>query len=418
MIQFAQDILRLAATICVSVALASCNDNVAAQQQPAQRAKPAVGAQILHPQKVTLTTELPGRTSAHLVSEVRPRVTGIIRHRTFAEGGTVRAGDVLYELDSTSFEAAVRNAEAALRRAESAVPSARARFERYQTLSANNVVSRQELDDARTQLLQAEADVSSAAAAVETARINLEYTKVRAPISGRIDASNVTEGALVTEHQEAVLTTIRQLDVMNVDLVRSSASLLALNKALASERMQSNGEFVTVELLLEDGTRYALPGKLQFHSSAVSSSTGMVSFRAVFPNPEGMLMPGMYVRALVEEGYVENGFLLPQRAVSRNARGQATAKFVNGAMKIEERVLPVARSVGNSWLVSAGVQEGDRVVVEGLQRAGSGQEVEVSAVTVDDATGELHRVAAESSPTPDPGNGRQASIGATDVAIP
>lgn len=402
--------LRVVSIMSASVLVASCSDDVGAQQQPAHRTKPVVGAQVLHSQQVTLSTELPGRTTAHLVAEVRPRVSGIIRRRAFVEGGSVRAGDVLYELDSTSFEAAVRNGEAVLRRAESAIPSARARFERYRHLNASNVISRQDLDDARTQLLQAEADVSSAIAAVESARINLGYTRVRAPIGGRIDASNVTEGALVTEHQETALTTIRQQDVINVDLVRSSASLLALNKAVASQKVKTKGGLVAVGLLLEDGSRYPHPGKLEFHSSAVSSSTGMVSFRATFPNPEGLLMPGMYVRALVEEGYIENSFLLPQRAVSRNPRGQAIAKFVNPAMKIEERILSVVRGVGNSWLVDGGVNEGDRVVVEGLQRVELGQEVDVNAVRVDDTTGEVHLVAAEKSAVPDPENDRQASI--------
>lgn len=398
-----------AAMALLSGVLSGCNGEVAAQQ-PAAQAKPQVGVQTMHRQSVTLSVELPGRTSAHLVSEVRPRVTGIILQRTFEEGGTVNAGDVLYELDPTPFEAAYRNAEAALQRAESAVPAARARFERYQSLSANNAVSRQDFDEARTQMLQADADVAAATSALETARIELGYTKVRAPIAGRLDASNVTQGALVTQDQALALTTIRQMDIINVDLVRSSSSLLALNKALASRSVQSNGEFVTVELQLEDGTRYPHPGKLQFHSSAVSQSTGMVSLRVVFPNPEGVLMPGMYVRALVEEGFMENSFLVPQRAVSRTPRGEATARFVNAQMKIEERTLSVERSVGNSWLVTSGVEEGDRVVVEGFQKAGPGQEVEVSNVTVDEQTGEVRSAAASRKPASGQAPDAQASI--------
>jgi membrane fusion protein, multidrug efflux system len=390
-------LLHIAVILSLSAALSSCNDEVAAQQ-PEARPKPSVSVQTLRPEQVTLTTELPGRTSAHLVSEVRPRVTGIVRQRLFTEAGMVKAGDVLYELDATSFEAALRNAQAALQRAESAVPSAQARFERYQRLSATNAVSRQEFDEAQTQMLQAQADVAAAEAALETARINLEYTKVTAPIDGRIDASNVTEGALVTEHQETPLTTIRQLDVINVDLVRSSASFLELNKALASQRLKSNGDFVTVQLLLEDGSRYPHPGKLQFHGSAVSQTTGMVSIRAIFPNPDGVLMPGMYVRATVEEGYMESTFLVPQRAVSRNPRGEATARFVNDEMKVEERVITAEKSVGNSWLVTAGVNDGDRVVIEGLQRVRPGQDVDVRMVSVDDATGELRAVTEAPAP--------------------
>lgn len=383
---------RFAVVAVIAGSLAGCNDE-AVGQQATPKPKPDVAAQTLRPEEVTLTTELPGRTSANLVSEVRPRVTGIVQRRVFEEGSIVEVGDVLYELDPTPFEAAHRNAQATLQRAQGAVPSAQARFERYQSLSATNAVSRQDFDEAQTQMLQARADVAAAEAALETARIDLDYTKVRAPIGGRIDASNITEGALVTEHQEVALTTIRQLDVMNIDLVRSSASFLKLNQDIAAGRIKTNGDFVTVQLLLEDGTRYAHPGKLQFHNSAVSPSTGTVTLRALFPNPDGVLMPGMYVRALVEEGYKEDGILIPQRAVSRNVRGEPIAKFIGDDMTIEERVLSVDRTVRNSWLVTAGVETGDRVVVEGAQRAARGQEVTVSAVTVDDATGEIRAVA-------------------------
>ncbi len=383
--------VQTAFLVCCSFALHGCNGEVAAQQ-PATTQDPEVSVQELEQKTVPLTRELPGRTSANLVSEVRPRVTGIIQRRVFEEGGQVEAGDVLYELDPTPFEAAHRNAQATLQRAEGAVPSARARFERYERLSANNAVSRQELDIARTQLLQAEADVAAATAALETARIELDYTKIVAPISGRVDGSTVTQGALVTRDQAQPLTVIRQHDVINVDLVRSSASLLALNKALASNSIRSNGEYVTVELKLEDGSRYPHPGKLQYLGSAVSQSTGMVSLRAVFPNPDGLLMPGMYVRALIEEGFIENSFLVPQRAVSRNPRGQAVARFVGDDAKIEERVLTVDRSIGNNWLVTGGVAEGDRVVVEGSQRTRVGQNVRAKAVVVEDDTGEVRGV--------------------------
>ena len=398
-------LLRLTVGAAMAVILASCNDQEAAQARPAP-AKPEIGAQTLNAQTVTLTAELPGRTSAHLVSEVRPRVGGIVRSRTFAEGSDVKAGDVLYELDAAPFEAAYRNADAALQRANGAIPGAKARLDRYRDLTTRNAVSQQDLDEAQTVMLQAEADVASASAALETARINLEYTKVRAPIDGRIDASSVTPGALVTADQAAPLATIRQLDLINVDVVQSSANLLRLKKALAEKRIKTNGDYVTVELLLEDGSRYGYPGKLQFSDSSVSTTAGTVSIRASFPNPDKLLMPGMYVRAIVEEGYRENSFLLPQRAVSRNARGEATAKFVNAESKVEERVLSVDRSIGNSWLVDGGVANGDRIVVDGLQRAQTGQEVAVTAVRVDEATGEVVAVASEAEPSSD-----QASSG-------
>ncbi|MDQ0996189.1 membrane fusion protein (multidrug efflux system) [Phyllobacterium ifriqiyense] len=397
---FRRVLFQMIMVTCWSLALYGSNPNVAAQQS-GKTEVPEVSVQTLQQRDVTLTRELPGRASAHLVSEVRPRVTGTILRRVFREGSLVEAGDVLYELDPTPFEAAYRNAQAALQRAESAVPSARARFDRYQRLSTANVVSQQELDEARTQLLQLEADVAAATAAVETARIELAYTKIVAPISGRVDGSAVTQGALVTQNQAQPLTTIRQHDIINVDLVRSSASLLAL-KALTSKSAKSSEKFVTVELKLEDGSCYPIPGKLQFVGSSVSQSTGMVSLRAEFPNPDGILMPGMYVRALIEEGSVENSFLVPQRAVSRNPRGQATARFVNGEMKIEERILTVDRSIGNSWLVTAGVTEGDRVIVEGFQRAGVGRQVRIKDVIVEDQTGELRDVQQASAPSREP----------------
>jgi membrane fusion protein (multidrug efflux system) len=375
----------------IVVSLASCNDQPVAQQRTAPP-KAEIGAQTLAPQTVTLTAELPGRTSAHLVSEVRPRVGGIVQSRNFQEGRDVAAGDVLYELDPAPFEAAYNNAEAALRRAEGAVPSARSRFLRNQSLTARNAISQQDLDEAQTALVQAESDVVAARSALQTARINLEYTKIRAPIGGRIDASSVTPGALVTADQISPLATIRQLDVINVDVVQSSSNLLRLKRALAANQIKSNGEFVTVELVLEDGSRYPYPGKLQFSESSVSTTAGTVTIRASFPNPHSLLMPGMYVRAIVEEGSVESRFLVPQRAVSRNPRGEAIAKFVDANNKVEERRVTVDRSVGNSWLVSGGVSNGDRILVDGLQRALNGQEVQVTAVNVNNDTGEVELV--------------------------
>ncbi|MBX5025474.1 efflux RND transporter periplasmic adaptor subunit [Rhizobium lentis] len=401
---------------CGVFALAGLSPDVTAQQS-AKGQDPEVSVQRLQRRDVTLTRELPGRTSAQLVSEVRPRVTGTIRRRVFEEGSVVKAGDVLYELDRTSFEATYRNAQAALQRAESAIPSSRARFDRYQRLRVSNVVSQQDLDEARTQLLQAEADVAAANAALETARIELGYTTIVAPIGGRVDASNVTQGALVTQDQAQPLTVIRQHDIVNVDLVRSSSSLLTLNKALASNQIRTNGEFVTVELKLEDGSRYPHPGKLQFSGSAVSQSTGMVSLRAVFPNPNGILMPGMYVRALIEEGFVQGSFLVPQRAVSRNPRGQATAKFVTDDMKVEERVLTVDRTIGNSWLVTDGVSDGDRVIVEGFQRAGVGQQVRTKVVVVEDETGDVRNVAEASASPGEPKSDTQAFAGSLPASL-
>lgn len=380
--------LCFAAGAAMLATLASCNEEPMAQARSAP-VKPEIGAQTLRPQTVTLTTELPGRTSAHLVSEVRPRVSGIVRSRNFEEGSNIKAGDILYELDSASFKAAYETAEAALQRANGAIPGAQARLDRYRSLTTRNAVSQQELDEAQTAVLQAEADVAAASAALETARINLDYTKIRAPIDGRIDASSVTPGALVTADQASALATIRQLDLINVDVVQSSSNLLRLKKAIAADRIKTNGEYVSVELMLEDGSRYPTPGKMQFSDSSVSTTAGTVSIRAIFPNQDGLLMPGMYVRAIVEEGFRQNSFLVPQRAVSRNARGEAVAKFVNTDSKVEERVVAIDRNIGSNWLVSDGVTDGDRVVVDGLQRIQNGQEVAVTVVRVDDNTGEI-----------------------------
>jgi membrane fusion protein (multidrug efflux system) len=380
--------LRLLTGATMAIALSGCSEGEAVEARPALP-KPEIGAQTLRPQTVTLTAELPGRTSAHLVSEVRPRVGGIVRSMNFEEGSDVKAGDVLYELDSAPFEAAYRNAEAALQRADGAIPGAQSRLDRYRNLTARNAVSQQDLDNAQTALLQAQADVAAATAALETARINLEYTKIRAPIDGRIDASSVTPGALVTADQAAPLATIRQLDLINVDVVQSSSSLLRLRREIAAGRIRTNGDFVSVELLLEDGSRYPYPGKLKFSESTVSPTTGTLTIRAIFPNNDGLLMPGMYVRAIVEEGFQDNSFLLPQRAVSRNPRGEAVAKFVGADNRIEERVLVVERNLGNNWLVDEGVANGDRLVIDGLQRAQNGQEVVVTAVRLDEQTGEV-----------------------------
>jgi membrane fusion protein (multidrug efflux system) len=393
-------LLRLSIGLAAAAALSGCSEEKSTQAR-APAPKVQVRAQILAPQTVTLTSELPGRTSANVVAEVRPRVGGIVRSRNFQEGSSVKAGDILYELDSAPFEATYRNAEAALRRARGVVPTAQARFDRIRLLQERNVVSQQSLDDARTALVQAQADVAATTAALETARINLDYTKVRAPIDGRADASSVTEGALLTASQTAPLVTIRQVDQITVDLVQSSGNLLRLNKAMAAQQIKRNGDEASVELLLEDGSRYSQPGKMQFLASNVSASAGTVTMRAIFANPHNVLMPGMYVRAIVEDGYVENSFLIPQRAVTRNVKGEAVAKFVNAKDVIEERVISVDRNIGNSWLVVGGVAAGDRVVVEGGQKVRGGQEVAVSAVQVDDKTGEIRvDVAAETNGKP------------------
>ena len=381
-------IVGIAATLLIS----GCEQQAAAPQRVSQAAKPQVGAQTLRPQPVAISAELPGRTSAYLIAEVRPQVSGIIRKRNFVEGSEVKQGDVLYEIDPAPLQAAYDTAVAALQHAQGALPNVEAKLDRAQALVKQNAVSKEALGDAEAAALQARADVASAQAAVDAARINLDYAKIRAPIDGRVDASMVTVGALVTANQAAALTTIRELDRIVVDITQSSTNLLRLKKAIAQGRIRSDGGELAVRLELEDGTAYAQPGELQFATSTVTETVGTVLLRAIVPNPDRILLPGMYVRASIQEGVVPDGYLIPQRAVSRNARGAAVAKFVNAANKIETRTLAVDRTIGNSWLVSQGVQDGDRVVVDGNQTQ-EGQEVAVNAVTVDDVTGEVKAAA-------------------------
>jgi membrane fusion protein (multidrug efflux system) len=359
---------------------------------------PEVSVVTLHPQSVAITGELPGRTTASLTAEVRPQVNGIIQARLFQEGGLVKAGDALYQLDPASYQASYDSAAAALQKAEAAVPNAQAKVDRYEGLIKQNAVSKQDLDDANATLAQANADVAAEKAAVETARINLAYTKITAPISGWIDKSSLTPGALVTASQTTVLTTIRTLDPINVDVTESSTNLLNWRQAVSEGRIKLNGPNISAKLKLENGAIYSQTGKLAFAEANVSQTTGTFTVRAEFPNPDRLLLPGMYVRAIIEEGVAENSFLAPQRAVTHNAKGEATALFVTPEGKVEQRVLAVDRSVGNSWLVSSGVKDGDRMIVEGTQLVRPGQDVTAVEVEIDDTTGEVRGRSQGSAP--------------------
>lgn len=337
---------------------------------------PEVGVVVVQPQRVALTTELAGRTSAYLIAEVRPQVGGIIQKRLFTEGVDVKAGEVLYQIDPASYQAAYNSAKAALARAEANLIPARLKAERYQELVKINAVSQQDYDDASAALKQAEADVEAGKAALETARINLAYTRVTAPISGRIGRSSVTNGALVTASQPAALATIQQLSSMYVDVTQSSAELLRLKQNLASGLMKSNGSAqARVKLLLEDGSAYPLRGALKFSEVTVDQSTGSITLRAIFPNPKQTLLPGMFVRAILEEGVSEQAILVPQRGVTRNPAGNAMVMVVGDEEKVEPRVIKVVRTVGDNWLVSEGLKAGDRVILEGLQKARPGTPV-------------------------------------------
>jgi membrane fusion protein (multidrug efflux system) len=284
-----------------------------------------------------------------------------------------------------------------LQKAEGALPSAQAKVDRYKDLSAQNAVSAQDFDDAHSTYVQAKADIASAKAALDTARINLDYTKIRAPISGRVDASTITVGALVTAEQTTALTTVRALDPINVNVTQSSTNLLKFRTAVEQGKLKISGDNVTAKLTLEDGSTYKQNGKLEFAEASVDESVGTFTVRAEFPNPDRTLLPGMYVRATVEEGVAEKSFLIPQRAVDRNTKGEATARFVTADGKVEERVLDVQRSIGNSWLVASGVSDGDRVIFEGGQRVQIGQDVTATSVSVNDATGNVEAAAASAA---------------------
>ena len=392
----------------MTLLVAGCNEQKSAQNN-APAVKPEVSAVALHPQSVAITAELPGRTSAYLTADVRPQVGGIIRSRNFKEGSEVKQGDILYEIDPSAYQASYDSAAAALQKAQGAIPSAQAKLDRSKGLSQQNAVSQQEFDDAQSTLLQDQADVAAAKAALETARINLDYTKIRAPIDGRVDASTVTVGALVTADQTTALTTINKLDPMNVDVTQSSTNLLKFRSAVDEGRLKTSGDNVAVHLKLEDGSTYKQTGKFQFANATVAETVGTISVRVIFSNPDRLLLPGMYVRANIEEGVAPNSFLVPQRAVTRNTKGEPTAMFVTPEGKVQARTLKVQRSIGNSWLVSEGLKDGDRVIIEGGQRVKDGQDVNASMVTIDDATGDIKQASADVPKSTD-----QASLGITD----
>jgi membrane fusion protein (multidrug efflux system) len=353
--------------------MAGCGNKQAAKSP--QAGPPEVGVVTVQPQRVALTTELPGRTAPHLIAEVRPQVNGIIQKRLFTEGTDVKAGQVLYQIDPATYQAAYDSTKAALARVEANLIPAQLKEERFRDLVKIKGVSQQDYDDAKAALKQSEADVAYNKALVENARINLAYTKVKAPISGRIGRSTVTDGALVTANQPAPLATIQQLDSVYVDVTQSSAELLRLKRNLAGGLLKSGAGQARVKLLLEDGSPYPLPGILKFSEVTVDQSTGSITLRAVFPNPKQTLLPGMFVRAVMEEGISEQAILVPQRGVTRNPAGNAMVMVVGAEEKVEPRVIKVERTLGDNWLVSEGVKAGDRVILEGIQRARPGTAV-------------------------------------------
>jgi len=339
---------------------------------------PEVAVVTIQSKPVVITTELAGRTSANLVAEVRPQVGGIIQKRLFTEGADVKAGQALFQIDPALYQAALDNAKAALARSEANLSAIQLKANRLLELLAEKAVSQQDYDDAAAALKQTQADIQYWQATFKTARINLKYTSITAPISGRIGRSNVTEGTLVTAQQPTVLATIQRLDPMYVDVPQSTAEVLRLRRGLKEGRLDQSGENQKkVQLIMEDGTSYPLAGTLQFRDVTVDPTTGSVILRLVFPNPNGVLLPGMFVRAVVQEGVNKQAILIPQQAVSRDPKGNPLTLIVDAQSKVQLRMLTLDRAIGDQWLVSSGLAPGERVIMEGMQKVKPGAPVKV-----------------------------------------
>lgn len=365
--------LRLicAASVAASLLLAGCGKQAAPPPGP-----PEVGVLTLQPRSVAVTTELPGRTSAYLVAQVRARVDGIILKRDFKEGSLVKAGQLLYQIDPAPFEATLASAKATLAKAQASLATARAQAARFKTLVAANAVSKQDYDNAVATEGEAAADVASGKATVQTAQINLGYTKVVSPITGRIGTSQVTEGAYVQSSAATLMATVQQIDPIYINLTESTTDVLRLRREMASGQLQlAAPNKVKVNLTLDDGSAYPQAGTFQFSDITVDQGTGSVTVRAIFPNPDGLLLPGMFVRARIHEGSNDQALLVPQVGITHNAKGQPTALVVGPDNKVAVRTLTTVRTVGDQWQVSSGLKAGERVIVEGVLKAQPGMTV-------------------------------------------
>ena len=373
-------LMVVASILAVGLILSGCGKKTTGPQS----ITPEVAVVTIQPKRVVITTELAGRTSANLVAEVRPQVGGIIQKRLFTEGSDVKAGQALFQIDSVLYQAAFDNAKAALSRSEANLPAIQLRAERLKELLAVKAASQQDYDDASAALKQVQADIQYGKASVETARINLKYTSITAPISGRIGRSNVTEGTLVTAQQPTVLATIQRLDPMYVDVPQSTAEVLRLRRGLKEGRLdQSGADQKKVQLIMEDGTAYPLAGTLQFRDVTVDPTTGSVILRLVFPNPQGILLPGMFVRAVVQEGVNKQAILIPQQAVSRDPKGNPLTLIVDDQNKVQLRMLTLDRAIGDQWLVSSGLARGEQVIMEGTQKVKPGAPVKAVPFEID-----------------------------------
>ena len=373
--------IKLASVISVALWMAACSpqEDKAAHGGPGPQSM-EVGIIKVEAKPQVIQVELPGRSKAFLEAEVRPQVNGIITKRSFVEGGNVKQGESLYQIDSAPYKAALVSANADLARANASLASAKAKAARYQQLVKTNAISKQDFDEAEAAYKEALASVTVAEAAINTAKINLQYTEVLAPISGRIGKSSVTAGALVTANQSQTLATIQQLDPINVDIAQSSAQLLRLKAKLKQGKLQA-ADNADVQLVLEDGTIYGHNGKLQFAEVSVDENTGSVILRAEFPNPDGILLPGMYVRAVLNTGTDPQAILVPQKAITRNAKGQAVTMVVNDQGLVEAKIVTTAEVIDNQWRITAGLEAGDKLIVEGLQKIRPGAPVTTKVIS-------------------------------------
>nr|WP_024967294.1 efflux RND transporter periplasmic adaptor subunit [Pantoea sp. IMH] len=366
-----------------SLVLTGC-DNKEAQQGGQQQA-PEVGVVTLKSAPLKITTDLPGRTSSFRIAEVRPQVSGIILKRNFVEGSDIEAGQSLYQIDPATYQATYDSAKGDLAQAQANAQIAALTVKRYKPLLGTQYISQQDYDKAMADQSQTAAAVQVAKANVETARINLAYTKVTSPISGRIGKSAVTEGALVQTGQTTALATVQQFDPIYVDVTQSSDEFLRLRAELKSGKLQQTDGKAQVKLLLEDGSEYQQTGTLEFSDVSVDETTGSITLRAIFPNPDHTLLPGMFVRARLEEGTNPSALLVPQQAVTRTPTGQASAMVVGADNKVDVRAITADRAIGDKWLVTDGLKEGDKVITVGLQRAKKGAQVTPQEVSADDA---------------------------------
>ncbi|HGO6073518.1 TPA: efflux RND transporter periplasmic adaptor subunit [Burkholderia cepacia] len=400
---------RLITVATAAVFLAACGKKESAP--PPQT--PEVGVVTVQPQAVPVFTDLPGRTSAFLVAQVRARVDGIVLRREFTEGSDVKAGQRLYKIDPAPYIAALNSAKATLAKAQANLVTQNALVARYKVLVAANAVSKQDYDNAVATQGQAAADVAAGKAAVDTAQINLGYTDVVSPITGRVGISQVTPGAYVQASQATLMSTVQQLDPVYVDLTQSSLEGLKLRQDVQSGRLKTSGPGAAkVSLILEDGKTYSEPGKLQFSDVTVDQTTGSVTIRAVFPNPGRVLLPGMFVRARIEEGVNENAFLVPQIGVTHDQKGQAIAMVVNASNKVEPRPLKTTGMQGPNWVVEGGLQAGDHVIVQGVDKVRPGATVKTVPAQLAPAADAASGAAAASAAPAAAGSGAAAASGA------